>query len=135
MELDTDQLESIAKDLLSSKEFYDTGDFADEYSPLIWDKVLEFTKSLIEEDGILENYTGYDWQLEPYGEMEVRCCELESGKYYPSVSSSWWEAKISSVDVSCPDLGFDTQAEALASGIVDLLCQLYGAELTEEIYD
>jgi hypothetical protein len=134
MKLDIDQLESIAKDLLSKNEFYDVGDFADEYSPLIWDKVLAFTTSLIEEDGIPEHYTGYGFQTQ-HGEMEVLCCELESGKYYPSVSSPWWEAKISSVDVEDPELGFNTPAEALASGIVDLLCNLYGAELTEEIYD
>ena len=132
MELDTQELEDIAKELLSKEEFYHMGDFMDEYHPLIWDKVLEFTKSLVEEDGIPEDHTGYGWELKPHGEMEVLCCQLENGKYYPSVSSPWWEAKISSVDVSDPDLGYDTPAEAFASGIVDLLSNLYGAELSED---
>jgi hypothetical protein len=130
-DLDIEKFKEIADELLSKEEYADTGDFADEFSPLILPHLLEYTRKLLKSEGVPDDYYGYAWDLEPYGFMEVLLCHLEGGRYYPSVSSDWWEAKISSVDIDDPDLGTTDPAEAMAWGLADLLCNLFGASVEE----
>ena len=127
--LDLKAIVKIAEDLKAQNEYYDTGDFADDLSPLIFPSLIDFFKALLAKDGIPEDYTGYDFPIVPFGVAEVRLCHLEGGRYYPSVSSDWWEAKISSVDTSDTTLGTTDPAEALAMGLDDLICNLIGADI------
>jgi hypothetical protein len=130
--LDIAVLEQIANDLKARKEFADTSDFADEYSPLILPILTEYFEEVIKQDGVLGDHEGYEITLGQHGVAEILLCHIERGIYYPSVSSPWWEAKISSVDTSDPDIGTPKPAVALAWGLVDVLINLFGADIEEE---
>jgi hypothetical protein len=130
--LDLQAISKIAKDIKAKKTYNEMGEFADDFSPLIFPHLVEFFNALIEKDGIPSDYTGYTFPIIPFGVAEILLCHLEEGRYYPSVSSDWYEAKISSVDTSEPDLGTKDPSEALAMGFDDLLCNLFGADIEKE---
>jgi len=129
--LDLQAIAKIAEDLKAKGNYTEIGEFADDLSPLILPTLTEFFKALITREGIPADYTGYEFPMVPFGVAEVLLCHLEGGRYYPSVSSDWYEAKISSVDTSDPTLGTTDPAEALAMGLDDLLCHLFGANIED----
>lgn len=130
--LDLQAIATIAENLKAKKTYNEIGEFADDFSPLIFPDLVEFFKALIDRDGIPSDYTGYQFPVLTFGIAEILLCHLEGGLFYPSVSSDWYEAKISSVDTSDPTIGTTDASEALAMGLDDLLCNLFGADIEKE---
>ena len=124
------ELQAIALGLKTETDYDDFSCFADDFAEKAMPIVLETAVAIIKEGGELKDMQGYNFET-PKGVMEVRVADIGNGRWYPSTSSPWWEAKISSVDIGDPSIGYRTQALALANGIVDQLAKLYGEEFNE----
>lgn len=122
MKISYSTLRKIAEAVIAPD--HDPEEAYDDICNAIHPECEKLAQALIDQDGIPDDNCG--WDLEG---REILLCQPDEGRYIPSVSSDYWEAKASSVD---PELAFDDPVEALASGLADLFTHELVADLVPD---